>query len=262
MDEFVVLLVVAFVVIGAMILIGTPLAEWSEGNWGSTDTGTQGNSNSIASFDIGKVGLSENQISRTARFGSFTLGQSQGHTLKEMPSVKVSQGYFGADSKEFQINVDGNILSNLRDVKISFGIDESNLYGNLIVKWNEKTYFEKTANLRSYDVYIDAEDVKESNVLEISAGGPGLYFWASTYYDLGNFKVVGEYGPEKFMSFKVYPNEIEAWNLGTLKFYTTKGQSGVIIVKLNGNEIYTASNPEHLVTEEFEYSDIGNYIKI
>lgn len=264
MDEFVVLLVVAFVVIGAMMLIGTPLAEWSEGNWGAVDGEEDGDSNfrTIASFDIGKVGLSQSEVSRTARFGSFVLGQTQDELLKEMPSVKTSQGYFGSDVKEFIIDVDGNVLNNLKDVKISFGIEESNLYGNLVLKWNEKTYFDKLANLRRYDVYVSPEDVKGSNTLVISAGGPGLYFWAATYYELKPFTVSAEYGPEKFMSFKVYPNEIEAWNKGTLRFYTTKGQSGEITVKLNGKEIFRESDPQHLVTKEFEYSDIGNYIKI
>lgn len=100
------------------------------------------------------------------------------------------------------------------------------------------------------------------NTLEISAGNPGLYFWAATYYNLLNFRVLGEYGPEKFLSFKVYPNEVEAWSKGILKFYTTRGQQGEITVKLNGKEIYRESNPKHLVIKEFEYSEIGNIIKI
>jgi hypothetical protein len=104
--------------------------------------------------------------------------------------------------------------------------------------------------------------VEETNKLEISAGNPGPYFWAATYYEMKNFKVLGEYGPEKFLSFKVYPNEVEAWSKGILKFYTTRGQQGEITVKLNGKEIYRTLNPQHLVTEEFEYSEIGNVLRI
>jgi hypothetical protein len=263
MDEFAVLLVIAFVVIGAMLLIGTPLAEWAENGWGPGGGGPGGGGNYriLTSFELGKVGLTENEVSRTARFGSFTLGQTQEEVLKEMPSLRISQGYFGSDPKEFEIDVEENILSNLKDIKVSFGIDESNLYGNLIVEWNDKVFFSELANLRSYDVYITPDEVKETNFLKISAANPGLYFWAATYYNLGSFRVIGEYGPEKLMSFKVYSGELESWSKGTLKFYTTRGQAGEIIVKLNGNEIYRDSDPEHYVVEEFEFSDIGNFIR-
>jgi hypothetical protein len=118
------------------------------------------------------------------------------------------------------------------------------------------------ANLNRYDVYVQPGDVKDANTLEIAASPPGLYFWASTYYALQNFAVVAEYGPEKFMSFKIYPSEIESWSKGVLKFYTTSGQTGTMRVKLNGVDIYSSTNPEHVVTKEFQYSDLGNMLKI
>jgi hypothetical protein len=253
-------MIVAFVIIGAMMLIGTPLAEWAGGGWPGGGGG--GNYKSLASFDLGKVGFSDTEVSRTARFGSFTLGQTQAETLKEMSTLKVSQGYFGADPKLFDIRVDQNVLNNMKDVKVTFDIGETNLYANLVIKWNDKIVFDKLANLNRYDVVVQPEDVKELNTLEVSAGNPGPYFWAATYYELKNFKVLGEYGPEKFMSFKVYPNEVEAWSKGVLHFYTTGGQKGEITVKLNGKEIYRKTNPEHLVTRELEYSEIGNVLKI
>jgi len=258
MDEFIILLIVAFVIIGALMLIGTPLANWSEGNW----SGTGGKFKVIASFDLGKVGVSESQVSRTIKFGSFTLGQTQTETLKEMSSLIVSRGYFGEDSKKFEINIGAHILNNLKDVKITFGIEETNLYGNLIVKWNDKVILDTLANLNRYELTIDRDNVKDTNTLEISAGTPGIYFWAATQYKLNNFKVIAEYGPEKFASFQIYPNEISAWDKGVLRFYTTTGQQGQISIKLNGVEIYSSSNPKHLVEEEYEFSEIGNAIKV
>jgi hypothetical protein len=261
MDEFIVLLIIALVIIGVMVAIGTPLANWASGNW-TTGGGAIGNFKILTSFDLGNVGISGNEISRNVKFGSFTLGQAQTETLKDMASVGVSQGYFGADPKKFDMNVDQNILNNLKDVKISFDMGETNLYGNLVFRWNDKVVFDGLANLNRYDITIQPQDVKEENTLGISAAGPGLYFWAATYYGLQNFKVVAEYGSEKFASFKVYPNELEAWSKGVLKFYATKVQAGDVRVKLNGQEIYSSSNPEHLVTREFEFSQIGNAIKV
>ena len=138
MDEFIVLIIVAFVIIGAMMLIGTPLAEWAGGEW--PGGGVTGNYKSLASFDLGRVGLSETEVSRTVSFGSFTLGQTQAETLKEMSTLGISQGYFGSDSKKFDIRVDQNVLNNMKDVKISFDMGEANLYGNLVIKWNGKRF--------------------------------------------------------------------------------------------------------------------------
>jgi hypothetical protein len=261
MDEFVVLLIIAFVAIAAMMVVGGPLAQMANGNWPGSG-GATGNYKAIASFDLGNVGVSQNEVTRAIKFGSFTLGQTQSETLKEMASLGVSQGYFGSDAKKFEINVDQNVLNNIKDVKISFDMGETNLYGNLIVKWNDKVVFDKMANLNRYDVYVQPGDVKDANTLEIAASPPGLYFWASTYYALQNFAVVAEYGPEKFMSFKIYPSEIESWSKGVLKFYTTSGQTGTMRVKLNGVDIYSSTNPEHVVTKEFQYSDLGNMLKI
>ncbi len=260
MDEFVVLLIIALVIIGALVAIGTPLADWASGNF-TTGVGPTGNFKLLSSFDLGNVGLTGAQAARSVKFGSFTLGQTQSETLREMASVGVSQGYFGSDPKKFEITVDPGVLGSLRSAKISFDMGETNLYGNLIIKWNDKAVFDRLANLNRFEITIPAEDVKESNVLEMSAAPPGLYFWSATYYGLQNFRVAAEYGPEKIMSFKVYPNELEAWDRGILKFYTTSGQRGDIQVKLNGQGIYSSSNPEHLVTKEFEFSQIGNVIR-
>jgi hypothetical protein len=262
MDEFIVILIIALVAIAALMVVGGPLADMAEGTWPGQGGGATGNYKSLTSFDLGNVGVSQNEVTRAIRFGSFTLGETQSDTLKSLPDLGVSQGYFGGDPKRFEINVNPSILGSVKDVKVSFGMGETNLYGNLIVKWNDKVVFDKLANLNRYDIVIDPADVKESNTLELSASTPGMYFWASTYYGLANFATVAEYGPEKFMSFKIYPNEIETWSKGVLKFYTTSGQSGLIRVKLNDADIYSSSNPEHLVSKEFQYSEIGNMLKI
>jgi hypothetical protein len=259
MDEFVVLLIIALVIIGVIVAIGTPLADWASGN---VNVGGTGNFKTLASFDLGSVGQSGDEASRSVKFGSFTLGQTQSEPLKEMASLAVSQGYFGADPKKFEISVDQNLLNSLKDVRISFDMGETNLYGNLVFKWNDKVVFDKLANLNRYDIVIQPADVKESNTLEISAGTPGLYFWAATYYRMQGFRVVAEYGFEKFASFKVYPNELEAWDKGVLRFYTTSGQQGNLQVRLNGQQIYSSSSPEHVVAKELEFSEIGNSLKI
>ncbi len=267
MDEsmsFAVLLVVAFVIIGLLMVFGTPLAEWGG------ETG--GNYKQIAYFpSLGSVGFSEHNVERSIKFGSFTLGRPQTENLKiggaeSLPNLKVSSGaWFGLtqpDTKSFNIQVGQHILNDLRGVKISFDMGDTNLLGNLVIKWNGKVVFEKVANLNHYEIPIDKDNVKGSNILEISAASPGFQFWTSNVYNLRNFKIVAEYGDEKFFSFEIYPNEMEAWHQGTLHFYTTSGQTGEVVIKLNGHEIYREKNPSHLVSIKLNYSDIANIAKI
>jgi hypothetical protein len=260
MDEFIVLLIIAFVIIGAMMAIGTPLANWASGNW-TSGGGATGNFRLLSSFDLGSVGLTGGEDSRSVKFGSFTLGETQTESLKSMQSLGVSQGYFGADAKKFEINVDPNVIGNLKDVRISFDLTETNQYGNLVIKWNDKVVFDKVANINRYDIVIPAQDVKETNVLDVSAGNPGLYFWAATFYGTQNFEVNGEYGTEKIATFKVYPNELDSWSKGVLKFYASGGQGADLHVKLNGQEIYSSASAGGQVTREYQLSELSNAIK-
>lgn len=263
--SFAVLLVVAFVIIGVMMVFGTPLADWA-------GTGTTGNYQSLAYFSsIGSVGFSEQNVERSVDFGSFVLGRPQTENLKiggatSLPNLKVSSAaWFGVtqpDSKSFNIAVGQHILNDLRSVKVSFDTGETNLLANLVIKWNGKNVFEKVANLNHYDVSIEKSNVRSSNVLEVSADNPGFQFWASNTYNLKNFKVIAEYGDEKFFSFGIYPNEMEAWHQGTLRFYTTSDQTGEIMIKLNGYEIYREQNPTHLVSVKLNYSDIAHIAKV
>jgi hypothetical protein len=267
MDEnmsFAVLLVVAFVIIGILMVFGAPLAQWGGE--------PSGNYQSLASFpSIGDVGFSEQNVERSVDFGSFVLGRPQTENLniggsKSLPNLRVSSAaWFGItqpDTKSFNINVGQHILNDLRSVKISFDTGETNLLASLVIKWNGKEVFNKLANLNHYDVSVDKDNVRGTNTLEISAENPGFQFWATNTYNLRNFKVTAEYGDEKFFSFDIYPNEMEAWHQGTLRFYTTSSQTGVITIKLNGHQIYREQNPTHLVSVQLNYSDIAHIAKI
>ena len=267
MDEnmsFAVLLVVAFVIIAVLMAFGAPLAEWGgEAN---------GNYKLLASFSsLGSVGFSEQNVERSIHFGSFTLGQPQTDNLKlsgaeSLPNLKVSSaawfGFTHPDMKKFNVEVEQHMLNDLRNVRISFDLGESNLLGNLVIKWNGEPVFEKVANLNHYEVSVDTGSVRSSNVLGVSAESPGFQFWVSNVYNLRNFKIIAEYGNEKFFSFEVFPKEMEAWHQGTLRFYTTSGQTGEITIKLNGHQIYREQNPSHLVSIKLNYSEIANVMKI
>jgi hypothetical protein len=256
MDEFIVLLVIAIIILAILVAFGTPLAEWA----GTTIPGTE-RTKELASFSLGRIGFTEGEVERTIKFGSFTLGQTQTESLKKMPSLGVCQGLLCSDKKAFEIRVNEEILNGLRSAKIRFDMGETNLQGNLVIKWNDKIFFDTVANLNRYEITIEPKNVKKTNVLEISARAP-WYFLGQTVYNLKDMEVIAEYGPEKFFSFEIFPNELEAWDKGVLNFYTTSGQQGELVMKLNGKEIYRKTKPKHLESIEFEYSDIANILKI
>jgi hypothetical protein len=255
MDEFIILLVIAFIVLGVLMIFGTPLSELAGQTPGI-------GSNTLAEFTVGQVGFSESDVYRTVSFGSFALGQPQEEVLRSLKRVGVSKGYFGEDFKTYEILANRNVLNGLKDVSITFYIENTNLLGNLIINWNSQTVLDKVANLDRYRIKIEPQFVTTSNNLMISAGPPGIAFWDANSYVLKDLEVVAEYGPEKIFYFEIYPNELEAWNLGTLKFYTTSGNNGELSIRLNGNEIFRKVNPEHLTEVELKFSDIANKMKL
>ena len=89
MDEFIVLLVIAFVILGALMVFGTPLMEIM----GSP----QPKGNVITEFSLGRVGYSESEVYRTITFGSFGLGHSQEETLRSLKKVGVNNPVFCLD---------------------------------------------------------------------------------------------------------------------------------------------------------------------
>jgi hypothetical protein len=248
MDDFIFVLVAAGVILILLLAFGTPLADWLENGAGPS----QGKYLLIDQFSLGSVGYVENEVSRTLEFGSFVLGETQTEPLKSISTVSVSKGLASEDFKQYTINIDGGIYERIKNVKISFDVGETNLQGDLIIKWNGKTVFQQKANLRSYDLYVEPENIKESNTLEIACDGT-FYFWDSTKYTLKNFEVDAEYGPDKYISFRLYGTEKESWNKGVLSFYTTRSSKPVSI-KMNGVEIYNQI-PEHVTTIEIEYTD-------
>ncbi len=262
MDEFLLVLIAGIVIVGVMLLVGIPLGEW---------TGVlQPADNQIAHFEsLGRVGLAEaDEVSRTITFGSFAVGETNTQTLETMPSFTVSTSLLGGeDSKKFRIDVDQGILSGLRKVNVGFNINDDpgkmSECSNLIMRWNDRSFFSKVPKLYHYDVAVEPDYVKTSNTLEFLGGTPPITCWGwNTMYTLDDMEVTAEYGPEKLLAFDIYSNELESWDMGRLKFYTTTSQEGKMTILLNGREIYSETDPENLETIELEYSDISDTMKV
>jgi hypothetical protein len=251
MDEFIYVLIAAGVILVLLMAFGTPLVEWMNQEPNATRYEV------VSQFSLGEVGYSISEVARTINIGSFTLGKTQSEDLKSFPKIEVSNNLLGSHFEKFDIELGSEILNGLKNIKISFDIAETNLYGNLVVKWNGESVLDTKANLNHYNITIDPEKVKLSNNIEISCSGPGLLFWASTVYSLREFNVKAEYGPEKIQSFDLSLKELDTWEKGVLTFYTTKGQQAELIIKINNDEIYRKQSPEHLETVNITYPEVA-----
>jgi len=249
-DDFVYLLIVAFVIIIALFIFSGigPFMGPAE------------NFTVITEFSLGPVGFAHDYPARSDSLGSFAVGETQTELLKAVPKMKIVAGLLGGDGEEFGINVPEWFRPTMKRVKITFTVEESAPYGNLIIKWNGKEFYNDKAS-GSVAVNINSEYVKSSNNIEILAGGPGIFFWANTVYEIRNFNINLEYGPAKLIPFEVFSRELEAWNKGELSFYSTG--SGTLSIKINGAEIYN-KKPDISNIVEFEYNDaplkVGNNI--
>jgi hypothetical protein len=245
---------VGSLIIIAIILIALLAASYyypyypSTGPGGGPGTG----GNVVYSFTAGTIGFSENYVSRTQNLGSFGVGVSQKELLRSAPKLEITAGLFGSSSEKFDITIPDNVLEFVKGGEITFTVDDTNQYGNLIMKWNGAEVLSKRPGKGKQNVTLDASQMKAENSLEIAAQGPGLLFWAATVYELSDFKVSAEYGPAKFADFTVSQDELESLNRFELG-WVTASKKGMLLVNVNGDQVYNGT-PDRQQKVEFTES--------
>ena len=203
----------------------------------------------VHEFTAGTIGYAENYVSRLQDYGTFGVGVPQQYNLKKVSVTEITAALFGGSSEEFAITVPGHVIEWLKGGDISFTVDETNQYGNLIVAWNGDIVHNKKTARGKHTIDLDVSQIKADNTLQVTAQGPGMIFWAATVYKINDFEVNANYGPAKFLDFEVSQDELESLDKFKLS-WTTSSSSGTLIAKVNGEVIYTAA-PERQVTVEF-----------
>ena len=206
----------------------------------------------IESFAVGSIGFSSETPTRTILLGDMVVGEPQSETMKALARLEITRGWAGETVRNFEITVPQWIMSEKRKAVVSFDVYDTNAYAPLIIEWNGKRFFYGKADRRHYDIEIPSEYVMSKNTLKLDADGPGLMFWASTYYDLKSFRVDVVTGPSKLFSFNMLPEELEAFDEGVMEFYAT-GYSP-LTVKVNGLEFYSVP-PEGRTVINFDFKN-------
>jgi hypothetical protein len=245
MDTFIGSLIIIAIVMAVLLAVSAFFPYYPEGMPSEIRV--------LHEFTAGRIGYAENYVSRLQDYGSFGVGVPQEQELKAVPRMEITAALFGGNSEKFTISVPSYVMEWLKGGEISFTVDETNEYGNLIIAWNgEAVHNKKTSNGR-YTIDLDTSQIKAENELQVSAQGPGMLFWAATAYNIEDFSVSADYGPAKFLDFEVSQDELESLDKFELS-WTTTSSSGVLVTKVNGDEIFHGSPTRQ---EKIEFTDTG-----
>jgi hypothetical protein len=250
MDDFIAALIVVFILLIILIAAAVWFPYYPEG--------VPEEERVVHSFSPGKLGFSENYVSRVQEYGDFGVGVPQDEELKSAPRMEITAGIFGGASESFTITVPDYIEEWVKGGEITFTVEDTNKYGNLVIRWNGDELYNGKAYEGDHEVEISPSKVKKENTLDVLAGGPGLMFWAATVYSIKDFKVNAKYGPAKFVDLAVSQDELETLDRFELLWYT-KSRRGNLSVKINGEEIYNMY-PDRDEVVAFKDSDLTDAV--
>jgi len=210
------------------------------------------NNVTVASLSVGEVGAVTDYASRSIDLRTFTVGQEQTESLVSSPELEISRGWFGGNDEVFSIVVPDYYLETARGVRVSFNVYDANRYGNLKFKWNGVVVEANDYETGFHSFLIGKEDVKPSNTLTVMCDGPGMMFWASNVYQLRNFNVNLEYGPERVIPFEMLPSEMQSFERIEVSFFATG--TGTLEIKTNGVSVFQG-HPSGAGTVSFNLFD-------
>ena len=242
-EDFLYVLVAAIVIMVVFALI-SPLVPTG---------GVPGEFTAIEEFEMGSVGFIEEVPAKSITLGSFTVGMAQSQVLRSFDRMEVQASMFGQQGQKYTITVPEWYRELMDKVRIDFRVDSTNMYGDLIIKWNGKTVYQDKAHPRTYHIEVDRSYVENTNSLDVYCAGPGVMFWASTVYRLKDFKVNVEYGPIKLVPFEIFQNELQTFQRGEVSFYAVGDAR--LNIKVNGVDIYNQV-PIGADTAEFQFTDV------
>jgi len=246
-DSFVPVLIAAVVILIALALISGYIGTWPSDNGGTTEGFLV-----LEEAEIGTIGFTDETAAKTINIGTFVAGEEQEEVLRSVLGFGLESSVFGVDKETYSVNIPSYYMDSLRKIVISFAVEDSNMYGNLVVNWNGKDFFKKKAHPSSYEIEVTEDYVQSENTLEVYAEGPGVMFWASNVYTIRNFEVKVLYGPAKIHPFELTTDDMQTFSKGEIRFYATGSKN--LEIKLNGLKIYD-DVPSGSETVRFDFSN-------
>jgi hypothetical protein len=185
-------------------------------------------------------------ITETARFfnlGDFTVSYSLGtDTLASKKNVEVSRGI----SSEKHVNLIGVTTNDKLAITtsgfIEILVEDTNGAGSLIVELNGNEVFNKVVGPGKVAIPLTKDQINDSNVVAIKAGGPGWRFWMSAVYQISSAKLGINFQGINFKTFNIVltNDEISKFNFGEISFRVKSSSQAKndLVIKINDKTIF------------------------
>lgn len=253
MDEFLIILAVALVLLGALVLLSNVNLTTSPGQPGT-------NISTVASVTVGSIGFVPSVPAKVVEVRAFSAGTTQSDTVKEWKSQEIIAGLF--DSKELaeQVALNRNILDVTERVIVEFDVnkDKTNSAEDLVVLWNGNEVYRGRPEGHQ-TIRIPKANLTETASIKISTSVPGVSsIVKSTAYGIENIKLTQEYGQARIETVELDAKDLEVFDRGEINFATVpRGTGGKLIVKVNGVELYN-QYPDRFVLLNFDTKNVPN----
>ena len=180
---------------------------------------------------------------REINFGDFTISYLMGEFVERRENFKVERNYFFEKSRGFVAILDPEIMEIARSAYLYLVIDDTNMLSNLIIEFNGKKVFDKKVGQEELIIEIPVEELERKNRIRIRTSTPGIFFWATAWYQIKEASLVVEYNGTFFKKFEfsVDASEIENLKEVRLQFEVEKYDAKKLndmIVKINGKEVF------------------------
>ncbi|MBI4167674.1 MAG: hypothetical protein HY515_01820 [Candidatus Aenigmarchaeota archaeon] len=196
----------------------------------------------LASFPQFFIGFTKEDKARTINYDDFALGTESSMKIKEVLEQDISEGLFSSKGLSLDVAMDAATISDAISAALSFEVADTNNYGNLVVTWNGKDYYNDRPAAGKVSVKLPKESLKNENMLVIKSTGPGARFWASSFYSLKNIKFETVTVSKRTIFFDVFPEEVTSWSSGVLNFRRAdySSQNGILKAYVNGKLVYNS----------------------
>ena len=159
----------------------------------------------------------------------------------EIKNFRAESGIFGANEYEKVFSLTEDELSQLSSTKLYGEIEDTNLYGRLVVGLNgEKIFSDFVMPGEAFEIPLNKSLFRDKNEFLVTSESSGWRIWAPTVYIIKQLEVKSDFMGEVSQSFDFYVSEEETpLNMGRiiLNFDEINGE-GNLIVRVNGNLVF------------------------
>lgn len=178
------------------------------------------------------------EIMRIPLGGNFSVGYMAADVSVANISGNVSHGLLSGEDKTYSF-----VLSDPASAtggRIKLRVNETNLYGRLIIIINGNVIFNDYAPSGDTEIVFGSEILSTNNVIEVKAESSGWRFWAPTIYQFSASVTTSWRGAlTKTFEFDLTSHDVALASKGRLAINVKRREgTGQLTAKLNDNLIY------------------------